>query len=298
MIFKFTNMAESSKGFDEGSKISKLSFITFIGLGIIEIIVGYFTNSMVTIADGIDSIGDSIISLIVWLGLVITRRKPDARFRFGYYKVESFAALLAAISMTGIGILITYNAIEHIINPVEIVHNEIALITLAIAAAVSGYRAYQMHIIAKKYNLLSLKAVAKNSIKDSSGSIIGFVSVIIATYTGFLQMDSIGALAISSFIFTVSYFVIKESSLILLDAVKNPEITDELTSFIKTRYKVHISNILLRPIGPYLHGELHILVEKNMTLEEFNDISESIEKEVKRVFPSIKKLIITGDVKY
>ena len=287
--------AQDDEGFLAGSRIAKLSFITLAAIGAAEVIIGWITNSIVTFADGIDSFGDATISMIVWLGLLIAKRKPDSRFGFGYYKVESFAALLAAVGMVAIGLLIVYQAIQNILNPHELNRPEIAIIVLAIAATISGYRAYQMHKIAKRYNLLSLSTDAKNSIKDSSASIIGFISVIIAIQTGFVQMDAIGALAIAAFIFSVSYVAIKESSLILLDAIKNPKLTEQLKSFIEKKYRINVLNILLRPLGPYLHGEIQVLVEGDMTIEEFDDIADDIEKGVKKVFPRIKKLVVTAE---
>ena len=286
---------EDEEAFTIGGRIAKLSFITLAAIGAAEVLIGSLSNSIVTFADGIDSFGDAAISLIVWLGLLIAKKKPDSRFGFGYYKVESFAALLAAIGMIAMGIVISYQAINRLLHPEEITNPIVPLITLAIAASISGYRAYQMHRIAKRYNLLSLSTDAKNSIKDSSASIIGFVSVLIAMQTGFVQMDAIGALAITAFIFSVSYIAIKESSLILLDAVKNPKLIEQIKNFIEKRYKINVYNILLRPLGPYLYGEVQVLVEGDMTIEEFDDIADDIEKGVKKVFPRIKKLVVTAE---
>lgn len=286
---------QDDEGFLAGSRIAKFSFITLAALGAAEVIIGLITNSIVTFADGIDSFGDATISLIVWLGLLIARREPDSRFGFGYYKVESFAALLAAVGMVSMGIIIVYNAVQTLLNPHEIEFPAIAIIVLSIAASISGYRAYQMHKIAKKYNLLSLNTDAKNSIKDSSASVIGLISMIIFMQTGFVQADAIGALAIAAFIFSVSYVAIRESSLILLDAIKNPKLIEQLKNFIEKRYKINVLNILLRPLGPYLYGEMQVLVEGDMTIEEFDDIADDIENGVKKVFPRIKKLVVTAE---
>ena len=79
-----------------------------------------------------------------------------------------------------------------------------------------------MNSIANKYNLLSLKTDAKNSIKDGSASVIGFFSVLIASQFGFLQMDAIGGMIIAGYIFSVSYISLKQSSLMYVGNVKTP----------------------------------------------------------------------------
>jgi len=281
-------------GFISGSNIAKLSFLTLLGIGIAEIVVGIIAGSMVLFADGIDSLGDATISLIVWIGLHIIKQDHSKK-GLVYYKIESFAALLAAIGMVTMGIIIAYNAINNLINPHEIEHSEIAMITIALAAIISGYRAYQMRSIAKKYNLLSLKTDANNSIKDSAASVVGFFSLLIASQTGFTQMDSIGALVITAFIFSIAYIAIRESSLILLDIIKDPKIIDQLKNFIESNYNIHVLDIYLKQFGPYIHGEIQVEVKGEMKVIEFDKIVNEIEKGVKKAFPVIKRLIITAE---
>jgi cation diffusion facilitator family transporter len=176
-----------TEGIIAGQRIAKISVVTLVSIGIVEILTGYYSGSVVATADGIDSISDAAISFIVLLGLRIAHKPADKKFHFGYHKVESFAALMAAIGMVAIGIVIFYNSYQAILHPHEIRQPILTMVVLAAAGAVSLHRAFQMRIIANKYNLLSLKTDAKNSIKDGSASIIGFLSVLIASQFGFYR---------------------------------------------------------------------------------------------------------------
>jgi cation diffusion facilitator family transporter len=180
-----------NEGLIAGQKIAKISIVTLLSIGIAEIIMGQISSSVVATADGIDSLSDAMISFIVLIGLRIAHRPADRKFPFGYHKVESFAALIAAIGMIGIGIFIFYHSFESLMEPREIKQPILTMIVLAAAGAISLHRAFQMNSIANKYNLLSLKTDAKNSIKDGSASVIGFLSVLVASQFGFLQMDAI-----------------------------------------------------------------------------------------------------------
>ncbi|HEY9398709.1 MAG TPA: cation diffusion facilitator family transporter [Nitrososphaeraceae archaeon] len=190
-----------NEGFRAGQRIAKISVITLVGIGIAELIMGYISGSVVATADGVDSMSDAMISFIVLIGLRFARRPADRKFQFGYHKVESFAAMVAAIGMIVIGIFIAYHSYEGLIHPREIQQPIPTMIVLGIAGAISLHRAFQMRSIANKYNLLSLKTDAKNSIKDGSASVLGFLSVFIATQFGFLQADAIGGMIIAGFIF-------------------------------------------------------------------------------------------------
>src|SRR5215204_3243697 len=217
-----TNLID--EGILAGQRIAKVSVITLISIGIAELITGFVSGSVVATADGIDSLSDAMISFIVLLGLRIAHRPADKKFHFGYHKVESFAALMAAIGMVVIGCVIFYHSYQSLVNPHEIKQPILTMVVLAAAGAISLHRAFQMRIIANKYNLLSLKTDARNSIKDGSASVVGFFSVLVASQFGILQADAIGGMIIAGYIFSVSYISLKRSSLILVDAWENPRI--------------------------------------------------------------------------
>jgi cation diffusion facilitator family transporter len=290
-------MDSSLEGFRAGQKIAKISVFTLASIGVAEIIVSIIGGSVVAFADGVDSLGDAAVSFIVWLGLVLSQRTADSKFQFGYHKIESFAALIAAIAIIAIGAFILIRAWESLWNPHTIEHAEITMITLGVAGTISMHRALQMRRIANKYKLLSLQTDARNSIKDGSASILGFFSVLVATYFGFLQMDSIGAIAIAGFIFSVAYVAVRESSLILVDALHNPKLPDQIKAFVEKSHGVNVSTVLVRPMGPFLHGEINVRVEGSMTIDEFNDIAENVEETIKRNFPNIRKLVVTAEPK-
>lgn len=273
-----------NEGLKAGQKIAKISVITLIGIGIAELAIGHISGSVVATADGIDSLSDAMISFIVLLGLRIAHRPADKKFHFGYYKVESFAALMAAIGMVIIGIFIIYHSYEALIQPREIHQPILTMTVLALASAISMHRAFQMRNIANKYDLLSLKTDAKNSIKDGSASIIGFLSILIAWQFGFWQMDAIGGMIIAGYIFSVAYISLKQSSLILVDSWQNPKITELIKKIAEEKFKtdqIKVRSVFLRPAGVVAHAEVHIEIDGDKRLTDVEQISLRIEHTLK-----------------
>ena len=283
------------EGIIAGKRIAKISVITLLAIGIVEIVTGYLSGSVVATADGIDSISDAMISFIVLLGLRIAHRPADKKFHFGYHKVESFAALMAAIGMVAIGIAIFYNSYQSLIHPHEIKEPILVMIVLAGASALSLHRAFQMRKIANKYNLLSLKTDARNSIKDGSASVIGFFSILVATQFGFLQMDAIGGMIIAGYIFSVSYLSLKRSSLILVDSWQNPQLTDMIKKIISEQFSnenIKVTNVLLRSSGMVDQAEIHIELSGDKPLSEIEMLSLAIEMAIRSKIPSLEKISI------
>jgi cation diffusion facilitator family transporter len=283
------------EGITAGKRIAKISVVTLLAIGVVEIVTGYLSGSVVATADGIDSVSDAMISFIVLLGLRIAHKPADKKFHFGYHKVESFAALMAAIGMVAIGIVIFYNSYQSLMNPHEIKQPILVMIVLAGASALSLHRAFQMRKIANKYNLLSLKTDARNSIKDGSASVIGFFSILVATQFGFLQMDAIGGMIIAGYIFSVSYISLKRSSLILVDSWQNPDLTDMIKKIISEQFSeeaVEVKNVLLRSSGMVDQAEIHIELSGDEPLSDIEMLSLGMEMAIRAKIPSLEKITI------
>jgi len=288
-----------SEGIRCAQKIAKISVITLLSIGIVELLIGQISGSVVATADGIDSVSDAMISFIVFMGLVIADRPADMKFHFGYYKVESFAALIAAIGMIVVGSIILYQSSASLLlqHKHEIHQPILTMIVLAAASVISLYRAIQMRNIANRHNLLSLKTDAKNSIKDCSASVVGFLSILIATQFGFSQMDAIGGMIIAGYIFSVAYVSVKQSSLILVDSWQNPKVTDLIRQTIEDKFKkkdrVKVRSILLRPAGMMVvFAAVNLEVDGNKRLADVELLTREVEIIIRSKIPYIKKISV------
>jgi len=171
------------------------------------------------------------------------------------------------------------------------------MIVLAAASVISLYRAVQMRNIANRHNLLSLKTDAKNSIKDGSASVVGFLSVLIATQFGFSQMDAIGGIIIAGYIFSVAYVSLRQSSLILVDSWQNPMVTDLVRRTVEDKFKkndqIKVRSILLRPAGMMVvFAAVHIEVDGNKRLVDVELLTREVEIVIRSKIPYIKKISV------
>jgi cation diffusion facilitator family transporter len=284
-----------NEGLIAGQKIAKISIIILLSIGISELSIGYLGGSIVAIAVGIDSFSYAIISFLVLLGLRIAHRPPNKKFPYGYQKVESFAVLMAAMGMIIIGAMIFYTSYQAFINPTEMGQPYLTMAVLAAAGLISIYRAFEMRKLASKYNFVSLKRDAKNSIKDGSASIIGFLSVVIASQFGIPQMDAIGGMIIAAYIFSVSYLSLKKSSFILVDSCEDSNVSDKLEKLINERFAgeiINVKSILIRPTGMALHAEVHIELDGRKRFGDVSLLLNDIEMVIRSKFSNFASLTI------
>jgi cation diffusion facilitator family transporter len=276
--------------FEEGQKAAWLSVWTLLGIGVAEVIISTSTGSLTLLADGLDSLADSLISFIVWFGISMIQKPKTKFFHYGYGKIESFAAFLAAIVVIVLGIFIAYHAYERFIHPVETTNPEITMITLLAAGAISLHRAFRVRNIAKKYNLISLNLGAKNSIKDGSASFVGFASVL-AGYFGIPYMDAVGGLIIAGYIFFMAYVALRESTLVLLDATNNPNLSIDITKYVHEKFNLYTSDVRIRPLGHTIEAHINVKLDPQLTLKDTLKITRDLQVSIADKF-KIKDIIV------
>jgi len=62
----------------------------------VQVVISSTTGSLILLADGLDSIADSLIASVVWFGIAMIHKPKSKLFHYGYGKIESFAAFNAA----------------------------------------------------------------------------------------------------------------------------------------------------------------------------------------------------------
>jgi cation diffusion facilitator family transporter len=274
-----------------GGAVAERSFVVLVLVGLAEVFIGTFSLSLALVADGVQSFADAIVSLIVWIGLRLSGRAPDGKFHFGYYRVENFSSIIAAFVLTISGGLILYESYQELLYPREIINAEIAMATALLATAIAGGILFFKARAARRYASLALKADAFNSTKDVLTSATAFAGIALSKYLNIRTTDSIAGIIIAFFVFTVAYSVIKESSLVLMDACQCSDILLDIENIAKSvRHVKGVHDIRMRKLGPYLVGDMHIVVDGDMPVREADHIATQIEEQVKKEFDEVTEI--------
>jgi cation diffusion facilitator family transporter len=280
----------------QGGKVARKSFAIQLLVGFAEVFMGIFTLSVALIADGIQSFADAGVSLIVWMGLRISRRAPDGKFHFGYYRVETFSSIIAAFFMATLGGVVLYESYLEVLNPTAIANAELAMIVALLATAISSGLLFYKNRAAKRYASLALKTDASNSIKDVLTSITAFTGIALSRYFNIVQADAIAGIVISFFVFTMVYAIIKEASLVLMDACQCPEILTDIENLARNvKHVKQVHSLRMRKLGPYLIGDIHVVVDADLTVRDSGKIAYEIEERLKKEFDTVIEIKVRID---
>jgi cation diffusion facilitator family transporter len=253
--------------------------------------MGIFTLRLGLIADGIQSFADAGVSLIVWIGLKISRNEPDKHFQLVYHSVETLSSIVAALSMATVGAFTLYQSYRELLNPVPVSNSAVALAVALGAAVVSSMLLIYKRRAASKFGSLALKTDASNSIKDVLTSVIAFLGIALSSFFGFVQMDAIAGIVISLFVFTMVYPIVREASLVLLDSFNSPEIIAAIDGIARKVPQVReVHSIRMRKMGSYLIGDMHVVLDGDLSVADACAVTSHIEAQTQKMYPDILEM--------
>lgn len=272
---------ESNRNLKNGETAAKYSSLINFLLAIVKGIVGVFSGSIALIADSIHSFTDILASLAVYVGLRLSRRKPDEKFPYGYYKIETLTSLIISALIIITGFEIALESFDAYINPQTIDIPLISLSVAALSAVVSLLLARYKGKVGRQISSQALINDGKHSFIDIFSSLIVFMGILSA-YLGYLQIQGISGILVAVLIVYMGVKLAKNDILVLLDASLDPEKIDEIKAIAEDVDGVEgVHDVKVRRSGPFVFAELHLETKKELPVMKASQITDEIRKLVK-----------------
>lgn len=268
----YTNLRAGEKG-------AYLSIATYIVLSIFKLTAGYLGNSEALRADGLNNTTDIIASVAVLIGLRISQRPPDDEHRYGHFRAETIASLIASFIMIYVGIEVLISAVKSMTNPVEETP-DLLTIFVALISAVIMFGVYKYNYnLAERIKSTAVKAAAYDNRSDafvSIGTAVGIVAAII----GFPIIDTITAFIIGIIIIKTAIDIFKEAVYLLTDGFDSKFLAKIRADIEKMPQVREITEIRGRQHGGMMLIDITISVNPNLNVRRSHDISNKIEQHI------------------
>jgi len=177
------------------TKNLRVAFFLNLFFTIIEIIGGFFTNSVAIMSDAIHDLGDSISLGLAWRLQKVAQKERDEQFSYGYKRYSVLGALINAIILLVGSIFILWETIHRLIEPQEV--DPKGMIILAILGViVNGLAVLRL----KKGSSLNERVVALHLLEDVLGWIAVLIGAIIMLFWDVPILDPILSILITSYI--------------------------------------------------------------------------------------------------
>ncbi|MBU4284362.1 MAG: cation diffusion facilitator family transporter, partial [Nanoarchaeota archaeon] len=265
------------------------SLISFL-LAILKGVVGILSNSVVLIADALESATDIASGLAAFFGLRIAQKKPDEKFPYGYYKAENIASLFISMLIIYAAINLLIASYHRLFSVPKINYGYIPLIVVAISAITALLTSNYLKKKGNQLNIQSLIASSKDRLKDFFVSIIIFIVIALKNIP---YIEGIVSILISIVVLRMGILTARDSIFALMDVNPSTEIEKKVKKIIKSISGVEdVKHIRLRSSGPFIFGESHVKVRKYVNVSRAHEISDKIEEKIKKNVKQIESFTI------
>lgn len=278
----------------EAQKATIFSIIGNTLLAVCKWLAGYFGNSYALIADAIESTADIFSSILVLLGIRYASKPADEDHPYGHGRIEPLVTFAVVGFLIVSATIIAIESIENIRTP----HESPKLFTLFVLGAIIIWKESSYRWVirkAKQTESTSLKADAWHHRSDAITSVAAFIGISIAIYKGkgYESADDWAALFAAFIILYNSYRILKPAWGEMMDKDMYTDMADAISAFSTTvEGVVDTEKCHIRKTGMSYYVDLHIIVDKNITVKEGHDIAHELKRRLIAHKPKIADVLI------
>ena len=243
--------------FDEGSakaeRSTRLVMWITATMMVIEIVAGWWYNSMALLADGWHMSSHAVAIGLSALAYATARKyATDPRFAFGTWKIEVLAGFASAIFLLGVAVMMVVGSIERLLSPQEIHYQEailvgvLGLLVNVVCAFLLGQAHHHHdhdhdHVHEHGHNHehdhqnhdLNLKSAYLHVIADAATSVLAIVALAGGWLYGWSWLDPVTGLLGAVLVAIWSKDLIVQTGKVLLDREMDHPVVDEIREAVE-----------------------------------------------------------------
>lgn len=266
------------------------TFINFL-LTVGKIIAGVVGNSSAMIADGVHSLSDFVTDIFVLVFIKVSGKDRDKNHQYGHGKFETFATMLISFALMIVGADILWTSSKKVYVSFHGVFIEqpgyIALYAALISIVVKEGLYWYTKISGDKVKSQAMVANAWHHRSDAFSSIGTALGISGAILLGekWRILDPVAGIIVSFFILKVAWEIANPSIKELLESSLPEETENDVIEIIETNSGVKgFHNLKTRKIGDIFAFDVHIKVDRDLSVKLSHQIATEIENSIRDRF--------------
>ena len=276
-------------------RVSVVSIAVNLVLSGFKLFAGIVASSGAMISDAVHSASDVLSTIIVIVGVALSRKKSDADHQYGHERMECVASLFLAVvlALTGVGIgvdgikKISGAAAEAIAAP-----GALALFAAVVSIVVKEWMYWYTRAAAKKINSGALMADAWHHRSDAFSS-VGALAGILGARLGYPVLDAVASVVICLFIEKAAFDISRDAMDKMVDKSCPDELAEQMRDVVQRQEGViAVDDMKTRLFGDKIYVDVEFSADGRKSLEESHDIAERVHAAIEREFPAVKHCMV------
>lgn len=278
-------------------KNTVFSIIVNTFLAIIKLFAGIFGKSSVLISDAINSIGDILTNIVVYISAIFSRKEQDKDHPYGHEKIDSIISIFLGVAIIITAFEVGQGAVlklyDYIVNGTVIPNPKWYALAAALLTILVKELLFRKTIKAAKISRSSaLTAQAWDHRSDTYTSFGASIGIIGAMF-GIAYLDPIASFIIALFILKLGFKIILTGVSQVVDKAADPIVEENIKTIVNKYEQVKSIDMLkTRLFGLKIYVDLEIGISYNLSLEAAHAIAEKIHNEIEASIPDVLHCMI------
>ena len=287
---------QNKKDKQAATRVTLIGALLDLILGLAKIITGIASNSLALISDGVHSLSDLLTDAFVLIITHISHAEPDRDHPYGHRRFETLGTIALGIVLFAVASIIGFDSIERIGGDSALPIPGWTGLLVALASIVSKEWIYRYtKKVAELTNSSLLLANAWHSRTDSFSSIAVLVGIL-GAMLGYPVMDALAAIFVAMMIAKIAWDLVSSSLRELVDTALPKDKVNAIYAHInQLQGIVDVHELRTRQHGGRSFVDLHVQVDKRISVSEGHFLADYISDSVKKAFPDISDIIVHID---
>lgn len=180
-----------------------------------EIVGGIISGSLALLADAGHMFSDSAALILSLVAVRLAQRPPTPRRTFGLVRFEVLAALINGAALLAVSVLIVFEAIDRVRDPVEI-DGVVMLSVASLGFLVNLVGVSVLH--GHSHDNLNMRGAYLHVLGDLLGSVGAIAAAVVVLSTGWAPADPLISIVIALLILFSAWNLVREATDVLLES--------------------------------------------------------------------------------
>jgi len=274
----------TSSAWRTGTRVALFGMIVNLVFAVAKILGGLFGHAYVLIADGIESGLDVAGSFVIWSGLKVAARPPDASHPYGHGKAEPIAAVIVAVGVLAAAVGLAIQSVREIFLP----HHAPAPYTLGILIVVIVIKEILFRYanrIGRDVESTAVQTDAWHHRSDALTSAAAFIGISLALIGGkrWQSADDWAALFACAVIAANGIRLLRPAFYEIMDTAPGGKIVRSIRAVASSvPGVVEVEKCHARKMGLDYYVDLHVGVDGNISVDEGHEIAHRVKAAIQQ----------------
>ena len=273
-------------------RVTLLSVATAIILVSLKMAAWIASDSTAMLASMADSGLDLVASLVTFFAVRYAAAPPDAEHRFGHGKAEAFASLVQAGLVFASAALIAREAVGDLVTPHPLQQEGWAVGVMVVSIGLTLLLLRAQTTVLRQTASVAVSGDRAHYASDLASNVVALIGIAASAWLGVNGLDAAAALVVAALLLWSAIGVFREASSQLMDHELPDDDRAEIVRLVTADgLLANVHQLRTRASGPYIHMQMHVDLDPDITLETAHQAIVAAEKRILEAFPAADILI-------